>query len=707
MASLVPGILIKLLQHMNTDVKVAGEHRSSLLQVVSIVPALAGGELFSNQGFYLKVSDSSHATYVSLSDEHNDLISSDRIQLGQYIHVDRLEAATPVPILRGVRPIPGRHPCVGNPKDLVATSAPNFLSNEKPRLSNGSKDNNKLSSAKEKTMPGKVNGSSKAETGGRKMNGSTNAEALGGKKASYRSNSLLSRQKSSNILEKQQGLGLTSRTMSTRLGRPSSPSSCYSLPVSFEKFSNGIKKQAKVKGVDKVPASSRMDSLERTTSVSKPSRTGRLSSGKAILSSLPGSELGTKAFRRSWDGRMETKGSSKVSSKEGKIEMKSDIRSISVPRKSQPTNEKRITKESDIQNHPKKGNIVSDLNGPDKLVKQRSPILKKTTDTTNVLNPGNLVKVVPSGGRRWTDGSVSWTSFPPQLAKLGKEVLKYRDAAKLAAIEAIQEASAAESLVRCLSMYAELSSSAKEDDPHPTVEQFLNLQIALNRNTLICNDLQQTLNVTTSSPDRTIIDPATCDHRLQATSWINAALSTDLSPFTLYYNKSKQSPLTIVLDGPKSVSPKPRPSSLPPACVKPGVLQAPSPTPREWKHGGGLEEEAELARTLKEDSTEWFLGFVERFLDANVAVKGPVDREKVAGMLSQLKGVNDWLDGIEKKGGEGEEGQNGEDATSGVYAETTGRLRRKIYDYLLAHVESAAVALGGGVSSRDRLDCKG
>ncbi|KAI3703362.1 hypothetical protein L1987_73379 [Smallanthus sonchifolius] len=58
---------------MNTDVKVGGEHRSSLLQVVSIVPSLAGGELFKNQGFYIKVSDSSHATYVSLPDEQIDL----------------------------------------------------------------------------------------------------------------------------------------------------------------------------------------------------------------------------------------------------------------------------------------------------------------------------------------------------------------------------------------------------------------------------------------------------------------------------------------------------------------------------------------------------------------------------------------------------------------------------------------------------------
>ncbi|KAL0886980.1 hypothetical protein Bca101_010963 [Brassica carinata] len=40
MANLVLGVLLKLLQHMNTD---AGEHRSSLIQVVSIVPALAEG----------------------------------------------------------------------------------------------------------------------------------------------------------------------------------------------------------------------------------------------------------------------------------------------------------------------------------------------------------------------------------------------------------------------------------------------------------------------------------------------------------------------------------------------------------------------------------------------------------------------------------------------------------------------------------------
>jgi hypothetical protein len=121
MASLTPGVLLKLLQYMNSDVKVTGEHRSALLQVISIVPALAGSELWPNQGFYIKVSDSSHATYVSLAEEHDDLILSDKLQLGQFIHVDRLEAGSPVPLLRGVRPLAGRHPCVGTPEDLIAT----------------------------------------------------------------------------------------------------------------------------------------------------------------------------------------------------------------------------------------------------------------------------------------------------------------------------------------------------------------------------------------------------------------------------------------------------------------------------------------------------------------------------------------------------------------------------------------------------------
>jgi hypothetical protein len=126
MASLTPGILLKLLQHINSDVRVAGEHRSVLLQVIGIVPALAGGDLWPNQGFYVKLSDSSHATYVSLSDLDNDLILSDRLQLGQFVYVERLESGSPVPRAVGIRPLPGRHACVGAPEDLIARPSPSL-----------------------------------------------------------------------------------------------------------------------------------------------------------------------------------------------------------------------------------------------------------------------------------------------------------------------------------------------------------------------------------------------------------------------------------------------------------------------------------------------------------------------------------------------------------------------------------------------------
>lgn len=121
MATLTAGMLKRLLQHMNSDVKAAGEHRSSLLQVIDIVPAdLDGDELWPKHGFYVKVSDSSHATYVSLRDEDVDLVLSNKLQLGQFVYVDRLEAGSPVPVLRGVRPLQGRHPLIGSPQDLIA-----------------------------------------------------------------------------------------------------------------------------------------------------------------------------------------------------------------------------------------------------------------------------------------------------------------------------------------------------------------------------------------------------------------------------------------------------------------------------------------------------------------------------------------------------------------------------------------------------------
>ncbi|KAF6152441.1 hypothetical protein GIB67_035509, partial [Kingdonia uniflora] len=438
MATLVPGVLLKLLQHMNTDVKVAGEHRSSLLQVVGIVPALAGGDLFTNKGFYLKVSDSSHATYVSLPDEHDDLILSDKLQLSQFIHVERLEASSPVPILRGVRPIPGRHPCVGNPEDLVATHSLCFLNSSGSNPIEKSKTPPK---EKEKIKP-------------IKSNGATKFDELDKKKVGFdRSRSLLSKPVV-NLTEKKESTG---RPKSANSRFPSSPTSCYSLPTSFEKFSNGMKQQSKIKGPGKQNAV-----LDKAVSVLKVNSSAKKPiTGNTIANLVQGTEFGPKALRRSWEGGMEVKRRDSLHLKVTKLELKPEARSTSVSflivhsafhkfnpiksgyfradiemyypdynvvyqileymasRRKLALNDKMSSKEDNkLQMPAKKINANGAQDDTDKSNKQRSSIGKRTQEIASNGGPGNLVKVPTN--KRLTDGTISWGSLPSSLAKLGK-----------------------------------------------------------------------------------------------------------------------------------------------------------------------------------------------------------------------------------------------------------------------------------------------
>ncbi|CAA0808316.1 Plant protein of unknown function (DUF936 [Striga hermonthica] len=131
MASLTPGTLQKLLQNVgDKDFKVAGEHRSALLQVIGIVPSLED-DPWKSRGYFLRVSDSLHSAYVSVPNENVELILNDKIQLGQLIHVARLDPSSPVPLLSGLRPIPKRRPCAGNPTDLISSD---FLTPKKTEV---------------------------------------------------------------------------------------------------------------------------------------------------------------------------------------------------------------------------------------------------------------------------------------------------------------------------------------------------------------------------------------------------------------------------------------------------------------------------------------------------------------------------------------------------------------------------------------------
>ncbi|KAG6500603.1 uncharacterized protein LOC121995093 [Zingiber officinale] len=128
MASLCPGVLLRLLQDMDCPSRDASPRRrplhapASVLQITGIVPALSGSDLRPDRGFYVKVSDASHSTFVSLSSDLNDLILADRLQTGQLINVRRLEPASPVPVLRDFRLLSGRQPCNHDTVDVTYPS---------------------------------------------------------------------------------------------------------------------------------------------------------------------------------------------------------------------------------------------------------------------------------------------------------------------------------------------------------------------------------------------------------------------------------------------------------------------------------------------------------------------------------------------------------------------------------------------------------
>ncbi|CAA2958848.1 Hypothetical predicted protein [Olea europaea subsp. europaea] len=712
MASLIPGVLLKLLQHMNTDVKVAGEHRSSLLQVVSIVPALAGGELFPNQGFYLKVSDSSHATYVSLPDEHDHLILSDKIQLGQFIHVERLEAASPVPILRGVRLVPGRHPCIGTPEDIVATHSLGFLNN-KGNSSLGSKSVNKTKSSSNllnnagpkyiKSTPLKLTHSSKDDKVDKKMPGLT------------RSKSQLS--KISITLDgKKDSVGKLNSSSSRSI--PSSPTSCYSLPTSFEKFANGIKQQGKIKGLERLEkVTAKVGSGEKANFVRGASPTTKKVPGGSVMKTVvQGLELGPKALRKSWEGNMDVKGRESPRLKVNKHTQKPEVRSNSVPRKS--TSERLPSKEESKFESSKTSREENKVNASLKKASKKADLMDTNKSITQRVSPGknqsetsvhiSAVKNLLHGSQLNVDLLNTLTFFSFVSVLVCGTAIEVENTNKLWII------------FLCNSTFAELSSSAKEDNPQSAVEQFLALHASLTNACVVADSLSKAITFDSSRNEydpSEIVSKVTLDRCKRASSWVHAALATNLSSFTLYSKQGTSSPVAastlapslktipvhhpvLVLENstectvsktlakPRQAANSKNHSSGTPSRVNGGLAVGHDPKtshPIEWVKGDGLDEAVDLANMLRLESEDWFLDFVERFLDADVDTSALSDNGQIAGMLSQLKSVNDWLDEI---------GSSKDEETPRISAETIDRIRKKIYEYLLTHVESAAAALG-------------
>ncbi|CAN5965344.1 unnamed protein product, partial [Sphagnum jensenii] len=719
MASLTPGVLLKLLQYMNSDVKVTGEHRSALLQVISIVPALAGSELWPNQGFYIKVSDSSHATYVSLAEEHDDLILSDKLQLGQFIHVDRLEAGSPVPLLRGVRPLAGRHPCVGTPEDLIAT----ILTE---RLSGSSLGKSNLSTLEESNLATVDERENDEGRSSLRPTTTRAAKSKGFPDCSSSPNKSMPQAAATPPVKPQSPTNAsfldTTRTSGDRVllsGRviacPEDRKIPYKESVSSrsEEVSPTLKRSVSAGKVVQVVDSGKRRSIG-----------AGCRSGEIITATK-------KCLRKSWEGSNGAKDAKdRTTSNQAKQQVKA-----AAPRSSSVSCSRTL---NDISSN------ASPDKGPSTLEAVPGKSNSKTINGATHVTPASPPDPTPAHtGKetnlisKLTNSSVSWGSLRGTLQSLGKKALQTRDAASLAATEALQEASAAESVLRGLSMFAELCSCAKTEFPQQSVEQFLILHQSLKHAVGVANALASVR----SNPDTAAKEISTgkaedAAQKAQcAAGWVNAALSSNLASFSLRSKEAtssvksrtalssmtqsgnerrqdaaelrQQPPLkvpvqTIARHSSSRVSLR-KTSAKVSSKITPGtqakVQNAPlPPISSPWVKGKGMMEVAELAKQLESETQHWFLEFMEGALDngfraVNEGCKEGMEKVMmsqqenfhIAGILSQLKRVNDWLDQV---------GVVEDAVLNNKLVDTKARLRKKIYDYLLQHVESAASALG-------------
>ncbi|KAH7425040.1 hypothetical protein KP509_11G037300 [Ceratopteris richardii] len=547
MATLSPGILMKLVQHINSDVKVAGEHRSVMLQVIGIVPALTGGdELWPNKGFYIKVSDSMHATYVSLCEEDNDLIFSDKLQLGQFVYVDKLESTpgnhgkTVIPRVMGIRPLQGRHPCIGNPEDLVPQEMPATTS----VLSDPSNPSHvdKLSQLCLK-MP--VSGAAKLEGKRREspasvsrllddstkksVNSGRNSSNANAEKASERGLSKSSspsggteqglvdadaaskaRRRATRAKSAKDSLSATSSSFNARSTPPKSvsPSSkqlskwedakaCLGTSINGKETSNTASRIMYPicedrKGGYIIPSRYRQDIPSGNTRQDSPSGKSHQSLHRTVNNNQVIPPLKTRQVSPNIKMRSASPGGRNWQvSPSGKIRQLSPAgkRSVSAGRSSRSTVVDVVRRSSfyvsgtsssstdmlagsfkalrqsreEIQESDGKENLssfqnsetgkskeVSRMNQKIRLKAQVSPVTTKVC-SSQTESPTTKKPVI--NDRRWTDGSLPLEHLPQGLWILGKDVMQKKVRASETAARALQEASAAESVIRCLSLF--------------------------------------------------------------------------------------------------------------------------------------------------------------------------------------------------------------------------------------------------------------
>ncbi|GMY35969.1 hypothetical protein FCV25MIE_31211 [Fagus crenata] len=333
---------------------------------------------------------------------------------------------------------------------------------------------------------------------------------------------------------------------------------------------------------------------------------------------------------------------------------------------------------------------ISDVNGrrpstddsrTDEKTKPSSPDSRLNGEKPNFEAHGITVHE-----KKWTDGTVPLDTVSADLSRLGKawiknrnlrliscEAMQRRVLASAAAAEALEEALATESIVRSLSMFSELSSVSKAENPLPTIDRFFTIYNNVTRLTVIAESVASSHNSDTPN------DSIPSEQSKSISLWVEAALATDLQIVSLLPNQEPEPPSTLQ----KSLSKRQSHNAPAKNNLKTSSLSQSNPSHGVWKRGHGMKDTVELATKLLSEMQIWFLRFVEESLEAGFRVfrESATDGSKtisldggsIAVVLSQLKRVNDWLDLVISKGDE-------------LLTEKVERLKRKIYGFVIQHV---------------------
>ncbi|KAK4344243.1 hypothetical protein RND71_037337 [Anisodus tanguticus] len=738
MSTLTPGILLKLLQSMNTSTRVTGDHRTPLLQVIGIVPALSTTDsLWPHNGFYVQLSDSINSTYVSLSDRDTDLILTNRLQLGQFVHVDRFNFDSPsVPRAVNIRPIAGRHAFIGSPEPLVARiSNGGFLiqpvSDSDPisvyLSKNGRGGSSSSGTHKLQIMnvpldsgPNSKDGKEKVrvrEVVAEKENMELNKNSCEEVQPPKRFSSPASvKQRSVSAGKKNvSGGGERDPSPAGKVKRSASPVPSKSVVPSLVAAKEENRRTSKEPAII-VPSRYRQPSPTAGRRQASPlvARRMSLSPGRRLSGGLKGGDssgkkkmaaiaagiskvseaiVGSgKSSRKGWDESPATGVDSLEQAEKFLSKKKPDIQAIL---RTQAAISRRL---SDVSCH------AEDFGSEGKV---KSGVAENTPDSEN---PNNAAPVIPVHEKKWTDGSVSLHSVSSELGKLGKEAMQRRIIASTAAAEALEEALATETILRNLSqqgakplvilmkkrarfLFAFCAEGLPETAALPTkveVSMFADLRSTSNpKNPLptidrfmsIYEDVVKSTCVAESiNSNRSVqksTENMTMDQPKSSLLWVEAALATDLEIVSLLTNQNT---------GTQSASAKSSPTyqSAKASNKNPTMVSAVSGT---WTRGNGMNETVELAKKLQSEMQIWFITFVEESLDAgfrvfkncsSLASDGDSSNcGSITAILSQLKRVNSWLDRVVSKKDE-------------QLIQKIESLRRKIYGFVIRHVGTTA-----------------